>query len=168
MRMPSWVSGVIVILLLSTISVGGVLIYRAHQRPPTVYATEELPRLDGQGTIRLADLRGHPLVLNFFASWCPACIAEMPAIDRAYRNAGGKLYVVGVDEQDLPQDGLDLARRLGVSYPLAVDSGSRLYELLQGEGMPITAFFRPDGSLAQVYAGELDGQLFLQIVSGLG
>lgn len=165
--MPSWASGAIATLLLSAIAVGGVLLYRAHQEPRTVYATAVLPRLDGDGTIRLAELRGHPLVVNFFASWCPACIAEMPAIDRVYRNAGGKLYVVGVDEQDTPADGLDLARRVGVSYPLALDTGNRLYEQLQGLGMPITAFFRSDGSLAQVYNGELDERLLQQIINGL-
>lgn len=168
MRMPSWASGALATLVLSTLAVGGVLVYRAHQQSPTVYATAELPRLDGPGTIRLADLRGHPLVLNFFASWCPACIAEMPALERIYRNANGKLYVVGVDEQDTPAEGLALARRLGVSYPLALDSGNRLYEQLHGLGMPITAFFRPDGSLAQVYNGQLDEQLLMQIISGLG
>ncbi len=168
MKMPAWAAGAIATLLLSAISVGGVLLYRAHQSPPTQYATDDLPRLDGQGTIRLADMRGHPLVLNFFASWCPACIAEMPAIDRVYRQAGGKLFVVGVDEQDTPAAGLDLARSVGVSYPLAVDSGSLLYQELQGEGMPITAFYRSDGSLAQVYDGELDEQLLQQTIRGLG
>ena len=167
MRVPSWVSGVIATLLLSAISVGGVLVYRAHQLPVTQYASAVLPSLDGHGSIRLAGFRGHPLVLNFFASWCPACAAEMPEIDRTYRDAGGKLYVVGVDAQDSPADGLSLARRAGVSYPLAFDTGNRLYEQLQGEGMPISAFYRSDGSLARVYDGALDGQLLTQIVSSI-
>jgi len=167
-RSPTWANGAIATALLSTIAVGGVLLYRAHQQPPAVYATAVLPRLDGQGTIRLAELRGHPLVLNFFASWCPACIAEMPALDRTYRNAGGTLYVVGVNTQDTQADGLSLARRVGVSYPLALDAGNRLYAQLQGEGMPITAFFRSNGSLARIYDGELDEQLLQEIIGGLG
>ena len=168
MRAPSWAGGVIATVMLSTVAVGGVLFYRAHEQHPTLYATAELPSLDGRGTIRLADMRGHPLVLNFFASWCPACIAEMPVLDRTYRQARGKLYVVGVDEQDTLADGLALARRVGVSYPLAVDSGNRLYQKLEGEGLPITAFFRADGSLARVYDGELDEELLRGIVTGLG
>ena len=167
MRAPSWAGGAIAALLLCTIAVGGVLVYRAHQRPPILYATAELSRLDRQGTIRLAELRGHPLVLNFFASWCPSCAAEMPEFDRAYRDADGKLYVVGIDAQDTPAAGLELARRVGVSYPLAVDVGNHLYEQLQGQGMPVSAFFRSDGALARVYNGALDRQLLLQIVSTL-
>jgi len=166
-RIRSWVNGAIATVLLSTIAVAGVIVYRAHQVPATQYATAELPSLDGQGTIRLAALRGHPLVVNFFASWCPACAAEMPAFDRVYRDSGGKLDVVGVDEQDMPADGLDLARHVGVSYPLAFDRGNRLYKQLHGEGMPITAFYRSDGSLAQVYDGALDGGLLDQIVRTL-
>ena len=168
MRAPSWASGLIAALLLSTIAIGGVVAYRANQRPVSLYATAELPRLDGRGTIRLTDLRGHPLVLNFFASWCPSCVAEMPEFDRAYRDAGGNLYMVGINALDTPSAGLEMARRVGVSYPLALDVGNHLYDQLQGQGMPITAFYRPDGSLARVYNGALDRQLLLQIISTLG
>ncbi len=50
MKMPAWAGGAIATLLLSTIAVGGVLVYRAHQSPSTQYATAELPRLDGAAT----------------------------------------------------------------------------------------------------------------------
>ena len=167
MNLRSWVSGAIVALVLSAVAVGGVLAFRAHQSPANLYADAELSRLDGPGTVRLASYRGRPLALNFFASWCPSCAAEMPGLDQEYRDSTGGFELIGVDARDTRSAGLDLARRLGVTYPLAFDDGDHLYKQLQGEGMPITAFFRSNGSLMQVYIGALDHHLFHQIINSV-
>jgi cytochrome c biogenesis protein CcmG, thiol:disulfide interchange protein DsbE len=127
-----------------------------------------LARLDGPGSNRLADWHGTPVVVNLFASWCPACLTEMPAFEQASHDYAGRVVVVGADSQDTAADGLRLARQLGVTYPLLSDtSHADLYALLHGEGMPVTAFIGRDGTVMRVYSGELDEALLRQLIDEL-
>jgi thiol-disulfide isomerase/thioredoxin len=156
-------------LVLSVAVVAGVLGYRHFETAPSESVTSlRLARLDGAGSSRLSDWHGVPVVVNLFASWCPSCLSEMPAFERASHDYAGRVVIVGVDSQDSPQAGLSLARQLGITYPLLVDtSHSDLYALLQGQGMPVTAFIRPDGTVQQVYSGALDEALLRQLIEQL-
>jgi cytochrome c biogenesis protein CcmG/thiol:disulfide interchange protein DsbE len=155
-------------VVLSVIAIAGVLGYRHFAAPAQSATTIELAQLDGPGTKRLADWHGTPLVVNFFASWCPSCLAEMPSFERASHDYAGRVVIVGVDTQDSPQDGLRLARQLGITYPLLADtSHADLYALLQGQGMPVTAFIRRDGTVKRVYSGALDETLLRQLIDQL-
>ena len=167
--MSQWRSGVLLTLVLSIVAVGGVLGYRHFESASGQSVSSlQLARLDGPGTSRLADWHGTPLVVNLFASWCPACLSEMPAFERASVHYAGRAAIVGVDSQDSSAAGLKLARQLGITYPLLADtSSSDLYALLQGQGMPVTAFIRRDGSVKQVYNGELDDALLGQLIDQL-
>ncbi len=155
--------------LLSIAAVAGVLGYRHFESIPGQSATTvQLLRLDGPGTKRLADWHGTPVVVNLFASWCPSCLTEMPAFERASRDYAGRVIIVGVDSQDSPPAGLRLARQLGITYPLLGDtSHADLYALLQGQGMPVTAFIGRDGAVKRVYSGELDETLLRQLIDQL-
>lgn len=156
-------------MVLSIAAVAAVVGYRHLATSPAESATNlQLARLDGPGTMRLADWHGTPLVVNFFASWCPSCQAEMPSFERASRGYAGRVVIVGVDTQDVPSRGLDLARQLGITYPLLADtSGADLYARLQGQGMPVTAFIRRDGTVMRVYSGALDEKLLGQLIDRL-
>jgi thiol-disulfide isomerase/thioredoxin len=164
-----WRGGVLLAMVLSIVAVAGVLGYRHVESAKGQAATTlRLARLDGPGTSRLADWHGTPLVVNLFASWCPACLSEMPAFERASHDYAGRVAIVGVDSQDTSDDGLRLARQLGITYPLLVDtSHADLYALLQGQGMPVTAFIRGDGSVKKVYSGELDEALMRELIDQL-
>ncbi len=108
------------------------------------------------------------MVVNLFASWCPSCLTEMPAFERASHDYAGRMIMVGVDSQDSPAAGLRLARQLGVTYPLLADtSHADLYSLLQGQGMPVTAFIDRGGTVKRVYSGELDEALLRQLIDQL-
>jgi hypothetical protein len=73
-----------------------------------------------------------------------------------------------VDSKDTGTAGLQLARELGVTYPLLADTAhADLYASLQGQGMPVSAFIRADGSVEQVYSGELDDALLHQLIDQL-
>jgi thiol-disulfide isomerase/thioredoxin len=164
-----WRSGVLLTAVLSIVMVAGVLVYR-HVEPVQgqTATTLQLDRLDGHGSSRLADWHGTPVVVNLFASWCPACLTEMPAFERASHDYAGRVIIVGVDSQDTPADGLRLARQLGVTYPLLIDtSHADLYALLQGQGMPVTAFIGRDGTVRRVYSGQLDEALLRQLIDQL-
>lgn len=168
-RTSQWRSGVVLTLVLSIVAVAGVLGYRHLESIQGQSATSlQLARLDGPGTGRLADWHGTPVVVNLFASWCPSCAAEMPAFERASHEYAGRIVIVGVDSQDNPTDGLRLARQLGITYPLLIDtSHADLYALLHGQGMPVTAFIGRDGTVRRVYSGELDEALLRQLIDQL-
>lgn len=164
-----WRSAVLLTLVLSSLAVAGVLGYRHFETRPAQSALNlELARLDGSGTNRLADWHGTPLVVNLFASWCPSCLSEMRGFERASHDYAGRVVIVGVDSQDSPSAGLSFARQLGITYPLLADtSHADLYALLQGQGMPVTAFIRRDGTVKRVYSGALDSTLLRQLIDQL-
>lgn len=169
MRQVDRFRGAALALVLSAVAVAGVLGYRHFEIPAAQSATTiQLARLDGPGTRSLADWHGTPLVVNLFASWCPSCLNEMPAFERASHDYAGRVVIVGVDSQESRSAGLSYARRLGITYPLLADtSHADLYSLLQGEGMPVTAFIRRDGTVKQVYSGGLDSTLLRQLIEQL-
>ncbi len=167
--MSEWRRGVLLTLVLSVVAVAGVLGYRHFESTSVQTATTlQLAQLDGPGTRRLADWHGTPVVVNLFASWCPSCLTEMPAFERASHDYAGRVVIVGVDTQDSPAAGLRLARQLGITYPLLADtSHADLYSLLQGQGMPVTAFIDRGGTVKRVYSGELDEALLRQLIDQL-
>jgi thiol-disulfide isomerase/thioredoxin len=166
--MSQW-RGAVLALVVSGVAVAGVLGFRHFESVPEQSPTTlELTRLDGPGSSRLADWHGTPVVVNLFASWCPACLTEMPAFERAFHDYAGRAAIVGVDSQDTADDGLRLARQLGVTYPLLIDtSHADLYARLQGQGMPVTAFISREGTVRRVYSGELDEALLRQLIDQL-
>ena len=69
-----------------------------------------LPRLEGDGAIEYAAYDDRPLVINFFASWCPNCIAEMPEFERVHMLLGDRVAFLGVSQSDARGASIDLAR----------------------------------------------------------
>ena len=81
-----------------------------------------LPRLNGEGEISLASLRGKAVVINFWASWCVPCKEEAPVLEAAWREHRDRgLVVLGVNSQDLSSDARRFAREVGWTYPLVRD-----------------------------------------------
>ena len=119
-----------------------------------------LPNLRSGPHIRLAAFRGTPLVVNFFASWCTACRADLPAFARLSGHLHGKVAFIGVDSLD-DGAGLSFAVALGLGpWPLASDvggeRGSGLHDAVGGVGMPVTAFYSAAGNLLHIVIGSLD------------
>jgi len=82
-----------------------------------------LDRLDGD-QLTLSELRGHPIVLNLWASWCLPCRSEMPSIEKAYqRYKDTGLIVVGLNmtSQDSESDAKAFVRELGLTFPIVLD-----------------------------------------------
>lgn len=124
----------------------------------------ELPSLYGGEDITLASFEGRPVVVNFFASWCTACEAELPEFRAAVERYGDRVAFVFVDSQDSDRLGKEMAERHGIdAFAVARDFGASngaLFRELGGRGMPITAFYDADGSLRFVSSGALvDGAL---------
>ncbi len=91
--------------------------------------------------ISLAHYAGHPLILNFFASWCEPCQRETPLIARFYRSHRGSVIIVGIDVNDTSSAGLAFARKMGVAYPVASDPAPMAMALSYGvTALPQTFF----------------------------
>jgi cytochrome c biogenesis protein CcmG, thiol:disulfide interchange protein DsbE len=81
-----------------------------------------LPALGHSGQqVSLADYAGRPLIVNFFASWCPPCQQETPLLAKFYRAEHGKVALVGLDENDVVGSATSFTRKEGVSYPVGFD-----------------------------------------------
>ncbi len=109
----------------------------------------------GGETIALADYAGTPVVLNFWASWCPFCVAEMPDFEDVSKAHADEVVFVGVNLQDDAGAADSLAIETGVTYQLARDPQGVVYNAFGGIGMPTTVFIDADGVVAEVVTGQL-------------
>ena len=115
---------------------------------------------DGE-TVMLSDFEGTPVVLNFFASWCPACIAEMPDFEVVNAKLGGSVRFIGVAQSDVPPLGspeaaVELRERTGVTYEIFQDPNGSLFRAFSGIAMPTTIFIDAEGNVV----GRQNGAIF--------
>ena len=110
--------------------------------------------LDGQ-TVSLADLRGRPVIVNFWASWCGPCIEEFPLLrEAAQRHADDGLAVVGIVFEDRTEAARDFMARNDGSWPAAMDPGGRVAAAFNILGPPETFFIGADGIIAARQLGQ--------------
>jgi thiol-disulfide isomerase/thioredoxin len=105
---------------------------------------------------QLGDLVGRPVVLNFWASWCPACVAEMPAFGEVHRRLGDRAEFIGVNMQEVDMDAaMALVEQTGVEYRLVHDLDGAIYRQFGGVAMPTTVFITESGEIARVHSGTI-------------
>ncbi|HEY1318548.1 MAG TPA: redoxin domain-containing protein [Gaiella sp.] len=117
-----------------------------------------LDRLDREGTLSLAALRGKPLVVNFWASWCGPCKDEAPVLQQTYeRYRKQGLVVLGVDVKDFREDARRFMRRYGITYPVVYDGQGSTIGRWGIQGYPETFFVDRTGKLVgERIAGAVD------------
>lgn len=116
-----------------------------------------LPVLGGKGTGEIADYRGRWVLVNLWASWCPPCREEAPALERFYRDHKKDGFVVlGIDVQDNGEDALGFLREFGASYPQLRSVGDERSEAFGSTGVPENFLVNPRGRLALIQAGPVD------------
>ena len=122
---------------------------RAETWPPP------LRRALGDGRIALGELRGYPLVINFWASWCIPCKAEAPALAASARAHAGKVAFLGIDVQDLTSDARRFLRRHGANYVSVRDGGNSVYAAYGLTGVPETYYLDRRGRIVAHSLGQL-------------
>ena len=135
----------------------------ASERDPAVLDAE-LVGFDGSVAM-LSDYAGSPVVVNFWASWCPSCVAELgAAIQPAFEAVGDDVAFVGVNLQDEREAALALVEETGVLFDLVVDPVGDLYLAFGAIGMPFTALVDADGRVVARHNGPLTETQLLDMI----
>ena len=130
------------------------------QRAPELAGTDggqavALSDLDGR-PLSLASLRGHPVWINFWATWCPPCQRETPVLRDAYaRHKDVGLVLVGIDVQEDAGSVHDYATRYGLTYPIGLDNKGAVFRTYLIFGLPSQYFIDRDGIIRGRYFGPL-------------
>lgn len=113
-----------------------------------------LPSTDGT-TVTLSSLRGHPVILNFWATWCPPCRAEMPELEAFWKGYGSEdLILLGIDQGE----SRDVVKRftrteIDITFPLLLDTRADVGALFGVRALPTTIFIDADGRIQKIMVG---------------
>jgi cytochrome c biogenesis protein CcmG/thiol:disulfide interchange protein DsbE len=122
-------------------------------RPAPAFA---LRPVGGTEAISLASLRGHPVVLNFWATWCIPCVEEHAALSRAAQQLKGDVQFLGVVYEDTEGPIADFLRQRGQTYPSLLDADGKTAIAYGVYGVPETYFIDAEGMIASKFVGPLD------------
>lgn len=112
--------------------------------------------LGGDSTVRLAGLRGRPMVINLWAQWCPPCREESPYLRQYAKASKGKVLLLGLNSDDpRPELAVEFASLVGWTYPQLVDADKRLNEKITMPGLPLTILVNADGKVVYTVVGKL-------------
>ena len=129
--------------------------------PPDQPAGEPAPDfslvLDDGRFLRLSDLRGKPVVVNFWATWCGPCRMEMPELVKAAQTTDAVFLAVDVQEARGPVE--QFAAEFAMELPVVMDAEGKLRQLYRVPGLPTTFFIDADGAIASLVVGPLTPQV---------
>ena len=116
--------------------------------------------LDDGRFLHLSDLRGEPVVINFWATWCGPCRQEMPELVKAAREGGVTVLAVDVQEARPPVE--QFAAEFAMELPVVMDTQGKLRQLYRVPGLPTTYFVDRDGAVASLVVGPLTPDLLAE------
>ncbi|MGI8516789.1 MAG: TlpA family protein disulfide reductase [Acidimicrobiia bacterium] len=143
----------VVLAVLTTLA-----ITRANDsRPPVEPSILDVPFEYFDGTAgNLADFAGVPVVINFWASWCPACVAELPDFEQVHGRFGDRLIFLGINMQEIDPESADvLIQESGVTYLLGHDRDGSIFAGFGGFAMPTTVLIDEFGNVALTHSGAI-------------
>jgi cytochrome c biogenesis protein CcmG, thiol:disulfide interchange protein DsbE len=171
-----------ILLLLAGLAFGiilGVLIIQtgpdrtgtANRRlPPTVGSRAADFTLDqlGGDAVKLSDLKGKPVVMNFWATWCPPCKEEMPLLEKYAQQHAGQVTFLGVDYAEKEDVVQQFITQAGVTFPILLDRAGIVSDLYYVRNYPITFFIDSDGVVRAQHMGLLSEDLMDRYLKTIG
>ena len=169
---PRWSGGpALVLLLVVALSIGSC----AGSEGPGPQGINEglvardftLPSLDG-GDISLSDYRGSVVLVNFWATWCPPCRAEIPDIEAAYRERSADGFVVlGVNGQEPRETVEPFVKAQGMTYPILLDEQGTVASEYRVIGMPMSLLVDREGVIQTRHVGFLSADHLDRLLAGI-
>jgi cytochrome c biogenesis protein CcmG, thiol:disulfide interchange protein DsbE len=170
-----WMAGRSVIAVLVAVAIVALLVFGVISRGNSRLAVGEtapsptLRRLEGPGTGSLKEYRGRWVLVDIWASWCIPCREEAPALEKFQREHGGNQFtVVGIDTQDVRDDGARFARQYELSYPQLHDGGGgdgHEFGTTGVPGVPENYLLEPNGRLAWSGPAAVDARILEEDVA---
>jgi cytochrome c biogenesis protein CcmG, thiol:disulfide interchange protein DsbE len=137
-------------------SPGTIRALNAADAPLLPEFADALPTMDPDTFQRLlGQLRGTPVVVNVWGSWCPPCREEMPRLVTAHHGFGDRVQFLGIDIQDSRIEAKAFMEEFEMTFPSVFDVPDAIKTSLGQFGQPVTMFFRRDGSLSFAWAGPI-------------
>lgn len=127
-----------------------------------------LETIDGN-LIRLSDLRGQPLLINFWATWCPPCRAEMPAMQDVYadnQHLGFEILAINATNQDNLANVSSFVSNYALTFPILLDQQGEAAQKYQIRSYPTSFFIDEDGIIQEVIIGGPMAEALLRIRIG--
>lgn len=116
--------------------------------------------------VTLADFEGKPMVVNYFASWCAPCRAELPDFETVHQEMGDEITFIGINRDNVTDSWLNLVDDVGVTYPTVFEGNIQgSFAFVEGRAMPTTVFLDADGNVQKVWSGLLSDDLLRELVA---
>lgn len=132
--------------------------------PATAPAADDLPLFEPDAFRQRLDESDRPAVVNVWASWCLPCRSEAPLFSAAHERYGDQVDFIGIDIEDTQSGAAEFIAEFGIPYENLFDPNGDIRAVLGGQGVPITYFVAPGGTLIQTHFGIIDdGQLALAV-----
>lgn len=120
--------------------------------------------IDG-GTVTLADFEG-PLVVNYFAAWCPPCRAELPDFEAVSQETAGDVLFVGISRDNVTDSWRSLIEETGVTFPTVFEGNVQgSFAHIEGISMPTTLFISADGTVERTWSGPLTDDKLRELIA---
>jgi thiol-disulfide isomerase/thioredoxin len=116
---------------------------------------------------RLSDLRGKRVLLNFWATWCGPCMAEMPALEATATANRETLVILGVNRLETPAVIAAFADKIGVTFPLIANEDGDISDRYGARLLPISYFITSDGTIDAIVRGPLTHQVLAEQLGAL-
>lgn len=158
-----WVQIIIWVFLVGLLVLVGVILSKRQQgtvQPGDTIPDFTLPlfsgyEYEGKSEVKLSDLQGKIVVLNFWASWCKPCEQEAAELEEAWKfyEPGGKVAFLGADYVDTEPEARTYLKKFGITYANGPDMGTKISQLFRIRGVPETFFIDQNGILYYVKIG---------------
>jgi peroxiredoxin len=129
----------------------------SNSAPFTGFEAPDFKVANNQGeSISLSDYKGQAVLLNYWASWCSPCRAEMPAMERIYqeyKDQGFEILAVNSSQQDDKQKAIDFAKELELSFPILFEEDGSVSKQYQIQALPSSFFIDKDGVIQEIVIG---------------
>lgn len=126
-----------------------------------------LTTLEGEEA-RLSEFRGQPVIINFWATWCPPCRAEMPDLQKLYEAEDVEILAVNLTESEQSEEGVqDFIDELGLTFPVPMDQNSIVSEMYEVQAYPTSYIVDSDGKIQFTARGAINYDIMQRELSNI-